>query len=262
MIDIHLHLLPGVDDGAASPEETRGMLARARALGFAVLVATPHLPDRLDPPYRERVASAFALTRELAAAEEIEVRPGFEVRLTPDLPRRLAEGEPITLGGSNAVLVDLPFGGWPHHVDQTLFAVQTAGFRPVLAHPERYAAVQDELARALRLAERGVLMQLNLGSLHGLFGKRAQRTAEALLRAGAVHAVATDAHSAGGRYAEVPKGLARLTELVGAAGRDRLLIETPAALLAGAPVRAASVGTEWPGNGGWQARLRRLARRP
>ena len=262
MIDLHLHLLPGVDDGAASPEETRGMLARARALGFSVLVATPHLPAHLDAPYRERVAAALALTRELAAAERVEVRQGFEVRLTPDLPRRLADGEPITLGGSNAVLVDLPFGGWPHHVDATLFAVQTAGFRPVLAHPERYTAVQDEPARALRLAERGVLLQINLGSLHGLFGKSAQRTAEALLRAGAVQVAATDAHSAGGRYAEVPRALARLTELLGEAGRDRLLSETPAALLAGAPVAAAPVGAGRHDGGGWQARLRRLTRRP
>jgi protein-tyrosine phosphatase len=262
VIDIHLHLLPAVDDGAESPEETRAMLARAHALGFTVLVATPHLPDRLALPYSERVAAAFAIARELAAPENIEVRTGFEVRLTPDLPRRLADGEPITLAGSNAILVDLPFGGWPHHVDATLFAVQTAGFRPILAHPERYVAVQDELERALRLAERGVLLQVNLGSLHGLFGKRAMRAAEALLRAGAVHAAASDAHSAGERYAAVPAGLERLVALVGEAGRDRLLVETPAALLAGAPVPLAPAGNGWHREGGWRTRLRRLARLP
>lgn len=232
MIDLHVHLLPAIDDGSASPDVTKAMLARARDVGFTTLVATPHLPGPLDPAYREQVEAAHAQTQTWAATLGIDVQLGYEVTLTRDLPARLEGGEPCRLAGSNAVLVDLPFTGWPHHAEQTFFALQTRGFRPVLAHVERYTEVQRDPARALRLVERGVVLQVTISSLVGLFGKAAQRTAELLLRQSAVHVVATDAHSEGHRFAVVPNGLARLDHMVGEDGRRRLLVEGPNALLA------------------------------
>ncbi len=234
MIDLHIHLLPGVDDGAASPEVTGLMLERARALGFRTLVATPHLPGPLHDRYRGQVERAFDLARELAAPMGVEVQLGFEAALTADLPRRLEGGEPATLGGSRAILVELPFSGWPNHTEETLFALQTAGYTPILAHPERYAEVQRDPVRAVNLAARGVLLQITIGSLAGLFGKVARRTAEELLRGGAVHVAATDAHTAGQRFVAVPDGLERLRTIVGEAGVERLVVSGPTALLNGA----------------------------
>lgn len=233
MIDLHVHLLPAVDDGASSSLETQTMLVRAQEFGFHTLVTTPHLHGRLDAQYAEQIQSAYDVTHQLAIAQGITVRQGFEVALTSDLPGRLEAGEPITLGGRNAVLVDLPFGEWPHHVDATLFAIQLAGFRPVLAHPERYATIQRDPDRASHLAERGVILQLTLSSLVGLFGRSAQRTAEKLLKRQTVHVVATDAHSAGHRMAAVPSGLARLQALVGKEGVTCLMASAPQALLDG-----------------------------
>ena len=123
MIDLHVHLLPAIDDGAASPAVTEAMLARARAVGFTTVVATPHLPGPLLPAYRERVETAYLQTRAWGAAAGVDVRLGYEIALTPDLPGRLERGEPSTLGDGTAVLVDLPFVGWPHHAEQTLFAL-------------------------------------------------------------------------------------------------------------------------------------------
>jgi protein-tyrosine phosphatase len=236
VIDLHSHLLPAVDDGAASPEVTAAMLAKARDTGFTTMVATPHLPGPLDPIYRERVEAAYEQTRAMASAVGVEVRLGYEVALTPDLPDRLQRGEPSTLGGGTAVLVDVPFAGWPHHADETLFALQVAGFQPILAHPERYGELQRDLSRAAGLAERGVVLQVTIGSLAGVFGKATQRTAEQMLRQGLVHLVATDAHSAGHRFAAVPSGLRKLGELVGEERLRQLVEVVPRALLDGHPL--------------------------
>jgi protein-tyrosine phosphatase len=244
VIDLHSHLLPAVDDGAASPDVTFAMLARARDTGFTTMVATPHLPGPLDPVYRERVEAALYETQVMAEDFGVDVRLGYEVALTPDLPDRLERGEPSTLGGGTAVLVDVPFAGWPHHAEDTLFALQVAGFQPVLAHPERYTEMQRDLRRAAGLVERGVALQVTISSLAGVFGKTAQHTAEQMLRQGMVHLVATDAHSAGHRFAAVPAGINRLRDLVGEERLVQLVEAVPRALLAGDPLPdLAPVGT-------------------
>ena len=162
-------------------------------------------------------------------------------------------------GGSRAILVDLPFSGWPLHAEGSLFALQTAGYRPVLAHPERYGTVQADPARAIDLAARGVLLQINLPSLTGLFGQAARRAAEVLLRAGAVHLAASDAHSPGHRYAAVPDGIARLRALVGDEGVSVLMREMPRALLDGQALPAApTAAAEATGAGWWEKGRRRL----
>lgn len=231
MIDLHIHLLPGVDDGASDVAISHAMLARAQALGFDILVATPHLPGRLEPAYRSQIEQALVEVRAMAPSFAIDIEFGFEIALTPDLPARLEAGEPATLGGSQAVLVDLPFSGWPLHVESTLFELQVAGFRPVLAHPERYVAIQQDSDRARSLADRGTLLQATTGSFVGIFGQAAQRTAERLLQQGAIHLVATDAHSTGARFASVDRGLDRIRTLVGEERLRQLVDDVPRALL-------------------------------
>jgi len=259
MIDLHLHLLPAVDDGATDATVTLAMLERAKALGFETLVTTPHLPDRLTPDYAARIATALAETQHAAIPFKIVVAQGFEVALSPDTVHWLRLGDPITLGGGTSILIDLPFAGWPLHTETSLFALQTAGYRPVLAHPERYRAVQDDPARAIALANRGIVLQINLPSLTGTFGEPAKRTAETLLRAGAVRLAATDAHSAGHRFAAVPAGITRLRDLVGEDGVQRLLLETPHAILTGAPIPPAPAApSDARGSGLWERTWRRF----
>jgi protein-tyrosine phosphatase len=233
VIDLHSHILPAVDDGAPSLDVSIAMLDAAARIGIRTIVATPHLTRALDPEYDTLVRAAFAQVEPQAAARGIALVPGFEIRLSPDTPARLRAGERSTLGGTTVALVDLPFTTWPLYADDTLFDVQTSGFLPVLAHPERYPDVQGDPEIALRLVERGIVLQVTLGSFAGAFGRRAKRTAEELLRLGAVHLLATDAHSAGHRLAAVPAGLRRVRDLVGAEELHRLTVEAPATLLNG-----------------------------
>jgi protein-tyrosine phosphatase len=236
MIDLHLHLLPGIDDGASSMAVTEAMLALAAELGFTRLVATPHLEGPLDPDYQREAEKLTERVRDAGHRHGIGVGQGYEIQLDPGLARRLQAGEPVTLAGSRAVLVELPFAGWPHHVEQSLFDIQAAGFRPLLAHPVRYAVAQAEPRKVLDLAERGVMLQVTFSSLSGLFGRGAQHLAQTLVERDLATVLATDAHGAGHRLLNVEKGIERAEELVGRERLDQLIRANPAALLADEPL--------------------------
>jgi protein-tyrosine phosphatase len=262
MIDLHMHLLPVVDDGAASLDVARDMLDRGRAFGFTSLLATPHLKGPLTPDYEVRVRNAFRCVAAEAQKRSISVDLGYEILLSPDLPARLRSGEPSRLGSSSAALVELPFAGWPNFTEQVLFEVQSFGFRPLLAHPERYLAVQSDPDKALRLVERGVLLQVTFGSLVGVFGKPAQRVAELLLRNNAATVLATDAHSAGQRFMCVEDGLARAASLVGTDRVRQLVLDNPKALLEDRPLpKPAEPMAIEPADRGWRRVLQRTPQR-
>jgi protein-tyrosine phosphatase len=262
MIDLHLHLLPAIDDGAANLDVSRAMIDRAQSMGFDTLIATPHLDGPLSQEYRSRVAAAWTEIAPIAAAAGIQVGQGYEIKLSPDLPHRLERGEPVTLAGGRTVLVELPFVGWPNYTEQSLFDIQAAGFRPLLAHPERYVDAHRDVDRLLQLAERGIAQQVTFGSLAGVFGKQVQHVAEELLRRDAATVLATDAHSAGQRFELVEKGLARAQALIGPARARQLVKDNPRALLRDEPLPdAAPLSTEDEEVGGWRSTLRRFGRR-
>jgi protein-tyrosine phosphatase len=212
------------------------MLALAAELGFTRLVATPHLDGPLDPEYRRKAETLTERVREAGHRHRITVDQGYEIQLDPGLAHRLESGDPITLAGSRSVLVELPFVGWPHHVEQSLFEIQSAGFRPLLAHPERYVAAQAEPSKVIQLAERGVMLQVTFSSLTGLFGRGAQQLAQTLVARDLATVLATDAHGAGHRLLNVEKGIQRAEELVGRERLDQLVRDNPAALLSDEPL--------------------------
>jgi protein-tyrosine phosphatase len=259
VLDLHIHILAQIDDGPSSRDESASMLSLAASLGYSQLVATPHLLDSLTDDYAQRVAEEHNWLSPVAREYGVELKSGFEVRVTPDIGSRLECGEPITLGGSRGVLVELPFAGWPTFTDQALFDIMAAGYRPLLAHPERYAAVIENPTLIYDLHERGVLMQLTTGSLTGLFGKRTSEVSEQLLRAGLVDILASDAHSAGRRFVSVVDGLARASELVGADKVRQLTQDNPAALLADEPLpESVQVQPETLVENGWRQPFNRI----
>lgn len=211
MIDLHLHVLPEIDDGSSSLDMTASMLARLSAMGVTRVVATPHLMQPLHHDYHLLVHSTLETIRPLAADLGLELDLGYEHVLVPGLAARLQSGEPSTMAGSSSVLVELPFVGWPRHTESSLFALRVAGYVPILAHPERYIEVQKDPELAIAAGEQGSVLQLTSGSFAGVYGKAVERSVRTLLDLAIERDVAvvlaSDAHSDGRRLAQVPAGI-------------------------------------------------------
>ena len=267
-VDLHLHLLPNVDDGPSRLDECEAMLGFFAQLGVKRLAATPHLQGALDERKRQVVERGLEAITPLAHDYDISVTPGFEVLLTPDVPRRLADGEPIGYAGTNAVLVELPFEFWPEQSASIIFEIQTVEFQPVLAHPERYVAAQQIPAKVLELGERGVIMQVTYASLAGVNGRSARSLGEQIIRECPRVILATDAHGNGTRLRAFEAGLARATEIVGPVKAAQLAAANPASILANQPFpiqaplerkpeqrsffgRARRAGSRWGDGGNW-----------
>lgn len=209
MIDIHCHLLPGIDDGPGSMREAVAMARVAVDNGIATMVCTPHVHERyVTGP--DVVIEGVERLREALAREEVplEVLPGGEIalpmlsRLDDDDLRGLSLG-----GGGGWLLLELPFQGWPLRLGETLRDLEIRGFRAVLAHPERAGSVQLAPDRLRDVVGRGALLQITAGSFTGEHGARPKRSAEALARNGLLHFLASDAHSADWRPPTLREGV-------------------------------------------------------
>ena len=235
MIDLHCHILPGVDDGSDSPDTSCRMAAQAARSGVSRIVATPH---RGSDPARER-GRAEGFRRALRRLQDeldrwsipIRLLPGSEVLLsgrTEDIPDR---AELLTLNDTQYLLVEFYFDASSASMDRRLSRVEQAGLIPVIAHPERYFCVQENPAVAGSWAERGYLLQVNKGSLLGELGEGAYLTASLLLRRGLAAAIASDAHDLASRAPNLGPARTALERMCGAAAAGRMLEDTPRAIL-------------------------------
>lgn len=197
MIDLHSHILPGVDDGPAALEDALEMARAAVADGIEVVAATPHVREDY-PTSAEAMERALESLRTavVTAGIRLELRPGGEVALE-ELGRGLEELQRFGLGGNPSyLLVETPYFGWPLDLEQRLFDRAIAhGITPVLAHPERNAEVQASPRRLEPLVEAGTLVQVTAASVDGRLGRRSRETAFRLLDLGLAHMLASDAHA-------------------------------------------------------------------
>lgn len=212
MIDMHLHVLPAVDDGARDLEESIAMLDTLRGMGFDRLVATPHLMEPLDDAYHLQAIEALNMLSPYASDMGVSLGLGYEHMLNGVLAKRLLHGEPSTLAGSHSVLVELPFMHWPADTAHNLFTLRDAGYRPVLAHPERYLDAVSSPHLVIDAVEHGAVPQLTSGSFAGLYGADAQKLCRWLamecLERDLPFVLSSDGHSNGRRLTSVADGLA------------------------------------------------------
>ena len=241
MIDLHCHILPGVDDGSASEEESCMMAETAAASGVTVIAATPHcnVPgsyQNLDPAdLRRRLDTLRALLRRQGIP--VELKPGMEVFVTPQVPELLRRKQLLTLNDSRYLLVEFGFDEPLDYADGMLEAIRAEGVVPVVAHPERYRFVQAERECLLRWTRAGYVLQVNKDSLFGRFGRRAAELAHWCLGEGCIHLLGSDAHSPFRRTARLEEAWAYTAELDSPEIADFLLRDNPERILSDRPVK-------------------------
>lgn len=195
MIDLHCHILPGLDDGAATIEDSVALARAAQAVGIEGIVATPHI--REDFPFDPALIGVrVAEVQDALAASGVEVQvvAGAEVAISSvrDLGEEILPT--LCLGAGEYVLVESPYTHATNMLEDTIFDLQVQGFRVVLAHPERCPSFQQDPDRLAQLVERNVLCSVTAASMMGVFGGTVRRFTAALFRRGLVHNVASDAH--------------------------------------------------------------------
>ncbi len=199
MIDIHAHILPGIDDGAPNVGAALEMAAMAVESGVTTLVATPHCMDFADRKnfWDNQLITEISAFRTLLAKEKIplEILPGMEIFGTSNVPQLIRNGKMIGLNHSDYLLIEFAFYNYASQATEILEQLVAMGKRPVVAHPERYKYVQEDPSILNMWTEMGCLMQINKGSLLGSFGPVEQRLAFELVARGFAITVASDAHS-------------------------------------------------------------------
>ena len=237
MIDIHTHVLPGIDDGSRSMDETLEMLLQAEESGVKVLVTTPHcnIPDEFDNYVSEDLDELWRRVESEArrVGNDLKICRGMEIFATEELPDLLESGRVWTLNGTKYFLTEFDFGEDPDFCRYILQRCRSRGFRPIIAHPERYYFLQRDPQIAYEWCTAGYGLQLNKGSLLGDFGRQAYHTAVMLVDHGLAACVASDAHSPWQRNTNMGEIRTYLTEEYGRDYARLLLEENPLRILTG-----------------------------
>lgn len=234
MLDLHAHVLPGIDDGPRTLEDA---VALARALaddGVEHVVATPHIYPGVFDNTPDRIADAFERLRQAIADSDIRLTMTWaaEVRICPEiidwLERRRLPLLNGSLVGPSTVLIELPDGQIPVGTDRLMARLVDHGITPLMAHPERNKAVMEQPSRLEALRRLGCRFQLTAGSIVGDFGSRARTTATQLLEAGWVDVVGSDAHNLSGRRPRMSAARAWVSEHFGTERAEQLFVTQPA----------------------------------
>jgi protein-tyrosine phosphatase len=263
VIDLHSHLIPGIDDGADTLAESLEAVAEMRRDGIRRIVTTPHLDvsllsranlystfmDRMDAGW-ESLAAAVA-----ERFPEIRIDRGVELALDA-LPPELTDSR-LFLAGTRFILMEFPHFRIPPNSERAIQALRDRGIHPVLGHPERYTNMDADLAILRAWKERGAIIQINSGSLVGLYGDQPRRLAEAMIRQGLADCLSSDYHARGKC---TMRRAAALLENRGMGGQVRSLTEGNAASMLGGHVPRAPHTPSRNSAGFWKDLVRRLRR--
>ena len=232
MIDLHSHILPGLDDGARTPDESVEIARRAVLDGVTAMAATPHVRGDFPTTWRQMEWELSLLRSRLESdALPLELIAGAEVALDVlwEISRENLERFTIAQTG-RYLLLEFPYRGLPMALEAAVGELARRGLTPILAHPERNPEVQDQPRLVQTLVDAGALVQVTAGSLDGRLGAAAKVAAEHLLELSLVHLIATDAHGPHVREG----GMRSAADAVGDEGLARYLtLDAPAAIVAG-----------------------------
>jgi protein-tyrosine phosphatase len=193
--DMHSHLIPGIDDGAQTVEDSIMLIEKLREMGFKSLITTPHIKSDHFPNSKQTIGHGLQILKQALAEKNIDipVTAAAEYYIDEHFMDLLEQKELLTITG-NEVLVEISFMIEPARFHEILFQIQMAGYRPILAHPERYSFYHDKPESYIELKNRGCLLQLNTLALTGYYGKIVKHTAEKCLKEGLYSYCGSDMH--------------------------------------------------------------------
>ena len=242
MIDLHNHILPGLDDGASSWEQSLAMARVAAEDGISEIVCTPHwVPGKYENT-RTAVLERFSEFKTLLYEHNIPltVYPGAELRLDANLPEKISKKELLTINdGSPYVLIELPEEALPDNLEDFFWQLQLRNYKPIISHVERNAALIKDPMRLFRWVEMGILTQITAASISSGFSKDVYDFAVRLLSHRMVHMVVTDSHGLRMRSPQLSGARKALEDLLGADIAHKMTHEIPELIIQGKPVLTA-----------------------
>ena len=196
-VDLHSHLIPGIDDGSQSMEESLSLLKGMEILGYEKVITTPHIMADAYKNTPEIIGNGLHALREAAKTEgiQIEIEAGAEYYLDDGFETLLEKGDILTIKGEY-LLFETSYFAKPMQIEEMIFAISSSGYKPLMAHPERYRYVKDLLKEYSRFKELGVLFQVNLNSFGGHYGRDAKQKADFLRKEGMIDFLGSDVHHA------------------------------------------------------------------
>jgi protein-tyrosine phosphatase len=194
-IDIHNHLLPGVDDGSKSVKQSIEMLDLYEELGVKKVIATPHIYKDLYPNTKNSIKNSFELLNKTSKKHNVEIL-GYAAEYLVDefFLEKVNEKKSLLKCFNDHILIEIPFFSQLKNLNEAIFNLQNQGYLPILAHPERYHAI-EKIDLILELKKKGVKMQLNALSLMGYYGPDVKKKASSWLKKGIYNYIGTDAHN-------------------------------------------------------------------
>lgn len=233
MVDIHSHILPGIDDGASNINETFAMIQEACDAGFTDIFSTSHYIENeyeFSKIEREHIINAIMKKVEEKGIN-IKIHVGAEAYISNNLPQLIKDKKVATLGNSRYVLFELPLNAKVMYTESIIDELIRMNLIPVIAHPERYEMVKKEPNIVLEWIARGALMQCNYGGIIGIYGNEAQNTLVKLLKADAVHFLGTDCHRSNSIYTKMEEIEKSFIKEIGQDKFNILSIENPKSVI-------------------------------
>lgn len=231
MIDIHSHIVYGVDDGSQSEDQSLRMICEAERSGIKVIVATPHIRDQTFN--REKLEENFQNLSRIASNYGVVLKSGCEACIHPDIITFFKNNNVITLGNSRHMLIEYPFNQMLFYTNDLLYRLRLEGIEVVIAHPERYRYFVNDFNLFLRFLDAGCLMQLDAASIIGKHGSRIKRFCKKVIKLKKAHFVGSDAHCAEHYRDWYLKSIKKVQQWAGEEYTEELYFKNAARMLGG-----------------------------
>lgn len=233
MIDFHTHIIPNIDDGSRSVEETFNLIKEAKEAGFEGIILTSHYIENYyetDTPERDVWVKAISDTLKTKGIET-NLYIGNEIYISENIMNLLINRKASTINNTSYVLFEMPLNAEPMNLYDVIYSLQENKLVPVLAHPERYSFVQKEPELIYDLIQKGVLMQANYGSILGQYGENAKMIVKKFLENDMIHFLGSDVHRQNSIYKKIPQALEEIRKIIGEEKLEKLTTTNPKLVL-------------------------------